>query len=291
VPDDFECPFTGNAADKRKLLSVGDPTGDGHESLVIYRTGHHGKWYIALEKWDGSVDCDGQRLGVEIQAPEYGERSVTRQLGGQTPGIPYRGTPGHSGQPGKPAIREEKAPRPSPVGDEMIITTKVGYHSESEARNQAMLMVLRQGVLGAEYTNLRRASRLSGGAPEPQVVVATPPRHNVPVERNFVAPKDRNVDLGDGQFLLPGGPIPLLDAIAVGAVSPTLPVHQTAGHTSRSEGAVSLRRKRRRKRKKEADSPDIREMVTASTKLAREEQEEERIKRVFVLDLVTFLSK
>ena len=291
VPDDFECPFTGNAADKRKLLSVGDPTGDGHDSLVIYRTGNHGKWYIAKEVWDGSVDCDGRRLGVDIQAPEYGERSVTRKLGGQTPGIPYRGTPGYSGQPGKPAIRAEQAPRPSPVGDEMIITTKVGFHSESEARNQAMIMVLRKGVLGPEYVNLRRASRLSGGAPEPQIVVGTPPRHNVPVDRHFVTPKEQNRDLGDGQVILPNIPVPLEIAVEQGLVSATMPIHQTAGHTSRTLKPVSLRRKRRRKRKKEADSPDIREMVSASTKLAKKEQEEKQVKLAIVCDLVTLLSE
>ncbi len=287
VPDDFECPFTGNAADKRKLLSVGDPNGDGHDSLVIYRTGNHGKWYIAKEVWDGSVDCDGRRLGVDIQAPEYGERSVTRKLGGQTPGIPYRGTPGYSGQPGKPAIRAEQAPRPSPVGDEMIIATKVGYHSESEARNQAMLMVLRHGVLGPEYTNLRRASRLSGGAPEPQIIVGTPPRWNVPVDRHFVTPAGPDEE---GQLFL-DIPVPLVVAIQEGMASPTLPIHQTAGNTLRPKQPVSLRRKRRRKRKKEADSPDIREMVSASTKLAKKEQEEKQVKLAIVCDLVTLLSE
>lgn len=194
VPDDFECPYTGVVADKRKILATGakyeqiegaSPSKkdsylySGHDTLVLYRTGHRGKWYVARETWGGLADRNGDRVGVEIEGVSFGDVKVTRGYG-QSPGLPYRGVKGHSGQAGRPIMREQTGTRPGPM--EGSYQTRVGYDTEADARKQAMLFIVSTMVgekagqaMGPEHVDLRRASRMRGGARQPEQMQVSPP--------------------------------------------------------------------------------------------------------------------
>lgn len=215
VPDDFECPYTGVVADKRKILATGvryeriegaSPSKkdsylySGHETLVVYRTGHRGKWYVAREIWDGTSDSDGNRVGVKIESVSFGDVEVTRSHSGKSPGLPYRGVKGHSGQAGRPILREQSGTAPSPI--EGTFTTRVGYDTEVDARKQAQLNVYSvfvsedvkgkrkltkpAAVMGKEHVDLRRASRMRGGARTLTELRASAPYSNKPGERHTI---------------------------------------------------------------------------------------------------------
>jgi hypothetical protein len=240
VPDDFACPYTGDAVDKRKILATGarhkkvgkSTVYDGHNTLVIYRTGHRGQWYVAREIWDGGRDHHGNRSGVQIEKVPFGEVTMLRKLGSDGPGIPYRGTTGYSGQPGRPSIRMESGPRPS-LDEDYIIPVKSGYHSEADARKQAMLWILsphirgdKAEIMGRRHVNLRRASRMRGGARQGVEVMASAPyQTETPMER----------------------------------LSPTLPAHPWGGEIV--EAKAPLVHKERRKVKDPADSEEIRSVI------------------------------
>lgn len=232
VPDDFVCPYTGIVADKRKILSIGEPDSDAHDTLVSYRTGHRGRWYIAREVWDGTVDCNGNRLGVEIHPVPFGECTVTRPLGAPVPGLPNRGITGFSGQSGTPPPLSERGPRPDPIDPDVIVKTREGYRSEKVAIKAAMVHVL-SGMMGLEHADLTRRSRLRGGARQGRRIEASAPGAETPV------------------------PVPadLIDHIVNGKASPTIPRHLWGGEVVVAN-APHVRKEGRNRRKPE-DSEDI----------------------------------
>lgn len=199
VPDDFVCPYTGaDTVDKRKILASGTRhqriEGEtpsertsyvyaGHDTLVVYRAGHRGKWYIAREIWDGTVDSDGNRLGVVLSALDFGEVTVVRRFAAPTPGLPWPGVAGHSGQTGRPILREQSAPR-FDHPDIETVAVKTGYDCEADARKQAMMQVCTAAaVMGKKHVNLRRASRMRGGAREKAHLRVSAPASETPGER------------------------------------------------------------------------------------------------------------
>ena len=236
VPDDFVCPYTGNVADKRKILSIGDPDSEAHDTLVSYRTGHRGRWYIAREIWDGSVDTKGNRLNVQIEQVPFGEVSVIRPLGAPVPGIPNRGIAGFSGQSGRPIPQSETGPRPDPIDSDVVVESREGYYSEKDATREAMLHVL-SGLLGKEYVDLRRRSRMRGGA-----------RHNIRIEASAPG-ADTPVEV----------PADLIARIVEGQASPTIPQHLWGGEVVVANAPHV--RKERRARKKPEDSEQIVDLV------------------------------
>lgn len=247
VPDDFVCPYTGVAADKRKILATGvkylrmdgaNPSEQGsyvyagHETFVVYHTGHRGKWYIAREIWDGALDSEGNRVGVIIEQVSFGEVTVHRQLGAPVPGLPFAGVKGHSGQSGRPILREQSDPRPDPLDPRRVIETKVGYDHELDARTQAVLYIIsasirgeKAQVMGLEHVDLRRSSRLRGGAPRPSHMLVSAPASETPGERHTA----------------------------------TIPAHLWSGEIV--EDRPPRRVKSRRKRKKPEDSEAIRNLI------------------------------
>lgn len=272
VPDDFVCPYTGVSADKRKILATGvrydridgaTPAEKesyvyaGHESYVVYRAEHRGGWYIAREIWDGSRDSDGNRLGVKIEKLPFGEAKIQRQLGADAPGLPFRGVKGYSGQPGRPASRDQsdRPPRPAPLGDNVVYKTTKGYDVEIEARKQAMIHIfslfvgkdsdgspIPAAVMGMQHVNLRRASRMRGGARRASHVLASPPASDVLGQRHAI----------------------------------TIPAHLWSGvivDDPKAPRAI----KTRRIRKKPEDSEDIRSTVKSWRNKALKDSDEVRI--------------
>jgi hypothetical protein len=249
VPDDFVCPYTGNAVDKRKILATGAkhekidgaaPSErksylySGHDTLVVYRTGFRGQWYVAREIWDGAKDSEDNRMGVDIQKVPFGEVTVTRQLGVQSPGLPHRGVKGYSGQPGRPILRDQsdRPPRPGPMDPNEVFQTRTGYRAEADARKQAMLYVLssmvrgeRAAIMGMEHVDLTRAKRLRGGARRKAEVHVSPPASETPGERHTA----------------------------------TIPAHLWSGEVVEDNAPRIV--KKRRVRKKLEDSEEIREII------------------------------
>jgi hypothetical protein len=214
VPDDFVCPYTG--------------------TLVVYRTGFRGQWYVAREIWDGAKDSEDNRMGVDIQKVPFGEVTVTRQLGVQSPGLPHRGVKGYSGQPGRPILRDQsdRPPRPGPMDPNEVFQTRTGYRAEADARKQAMLYVLssmvrgeRAAIMGMEHVDLTRAKRLRGGARRKAEVHVSPPASETAGERHTA----------------------------------TIPAHLWSGEVVEDNAPRIV--KKRRVRKKLEDSEEIREII------------------------------
>lgn len=249
VPDDFVCPYTGDTVDKRKILATGaryktvngKTVYDGHESIVVYRTGHRGDWYTARETWDGGRDGQGNRVGVQVEKIPCGEVTVTRKLGREAPGLPWRGVRGYSGQPGRPAVREHLGPSPFADDDivDSIIEQKSGYKTEADARKQAMLWILsplirgeKAEIMGREHVHLRRAARMRGGVRRGVELRASAPAADTPMER----------------------------------LTPTIPPHQWGGEIV--EDKAPHIRKERRKVKQAADSDEIRTVISENRRKA-----------------------
>jgi hypothetical protein len=204
VPDDFECPYTGVAADKRKILATGvrykriegatpaekeSYVYDGHATFVVYKAEHRGGWYAVREIWKGHRDSEGNRVGVKIEELSFGQAKGTRPLGVPAPGLPYRGVKGYSGQPGKPILPDhsDRKPRPGLLDPSVVFETARGYEKEVDARKAVMLHMLSAvvrdkngklvpaAVMGNQNTNARRASRMRGGARQATALTAHPP--------------------------------------------------------------------------------------------------------------------
>jgi len=252
VPDDFECPYTGLPADKRKILATGtryerrdgatpSERGShlygGHDTIVLYKTGHRGKWHTAREIWSGARDSQGNRVEVTIEQTPFGEVNVTRQLGAQAPGLPYRGPKGYSGQVGRPILREEAGPRPDVIDPRRVVQTRVGFDTEADARKQAMLYIisafagrsedgpLPAAVMGREHIDLRRAKRMRGGARTREEMQVSPPASETSGERHTA----------------------------------TIPAHLWSGEIVQDDAPRIV--KKRRVRKKSEDSDEVRNLI------------------------------
>lgn len=213
VPDDFVCPYTDLAVDKRKILATGvryeridgaTPAEKesyvyaGHETYVVYRAGHRVGWYAVREIWGGELDSDGNRLNVIVERLPFGEAKITRRLGADAPGLPYRGPKGHSGQPGRPVLRDQsdRPPMPGLMDPRLVFETTKGYEKEVWACKAVMLHILSlfvgkdkdgnpkpAAVMGEQHVNLRRASRMRGGARRASHVLVSPPASEKPGAR------------------------------------------------------------------------------------------------------------
>jgi len=242
VPGDFKCPYTGNDnVDKRKILASGtrhqrvegkSPSERasyvyaGHDTLVVYRTGHRGRWYVAREIWDGEIDSEGNRVNVVLESLDFGEVHVTRQMGAPAPGLPWRGVPGYSGQSGRPILREHLGPRPD-TPDIEVVEVKTGYECEADARKQAMLQILTAAAaMGKQHVDLRRASKMRGGARQKTHMRVSAPASETPSER----------------------------------LTHTIPAHLWSGEVVEDAEAPRVIKPRRR-RKKPEDSEEVRKLI------------------------------
>lgn len=288
VPDDFECPYTGVAADKRKILATGvrykriegaTPAEkesylyDGHETFVVYRAQHRGGWYAVREVWKGHRDSEGNRIGVKIEELPFGQARVIRQLSVPAPGLPYRGVKGYSGQAGRPILPDhsDRKPRPGLYDPSVVFETARGYEQEVFARKAVMLHILsvfvrdkkgklvEAAVMGLQNTDAKRASRMRGGARQATALSAHPPK---------------SVKLGLRQ-------------------TPTIPPHVWNGNIVDATGKdkAPLAIKQRRVRKAIGDAEQVRDTMQRWRKNALRDADTAGTKLTFVRELFGFLTE
>lgn len=284
VPDDFECPYTGVAADKRKILATGvryrriegatpaekeSYVYDGHETFVVYRALHRGGWYAVREIWKGHRDSEGNRIGVKIEELSFGQAKVERPLGVQAPGLPYRGVKGHSGQAGRPILPDhsDRAPRPGLLDPGILYETRAGYQQEVDARKAVMFNILslfvrdkdgklvKAAAMGEQNVNMRRASKMRGGAREATHVLLHATQSDKPGVRSTY----------------------------------TIPPHLWSGEVVEDKAPLAI--KKRRVRRKAGDSEEEREAMAELHESVVTLADPVGVKLAFIHKMVGFLSE